>query len=186
MVRAEVYARLRRHLGTFFAGHACAEHAWRIGPALTHLPRLRVAEFAPGPRFSGWVYASLGAWEARPDPRLEFVITAPAPDLRLVELLAMTAWYHRTEGLGLGHTFPIGEPWLPGSACDSMLVSLPYPFGPSLEVCGLPDGQLRSLWLLPITPAERAFKIREGQEALEQRFDARGLEFWDPRRASVV
>ena len=47
-----------------------------------------------------------------------------------------------------------------------MLVSLPYPFGPELEVCQLPDGELHVLWLLPITLAEREFKVREGLEAL--------------------
>jgi hypothetical protein len=186
MEQAETYAILRQHLHTFFVGHPSEEHSWALGPALTELPRLRVAEFAPGPKFPGWVYATLGAWEARPDHRLEFLITAPHQDLRHVELLAMTAWYHRKEGLGLGHTFPIGEPWLPGSACEFMLVSRPYPFGPSLEVCNIPDGHLHYLWLLPITRQERQLKIQEGQEALERRFDACGLDFCDPLRASVA
>jgi hypothetical protein len=65
-------------------------------------------------------------------------------------------------------------------------VSLPYPFGPDLEVCDFADWHLHVLWLLPITAAERAFKVREGVEALEQRFDACALEYWVPDRASVV
>jgi hypothetical protein len=98
----------------------------------------------------------------------------------------MAAWYHGRHGLGVGHTLPIGEPWLPGSTCEFLLVSRPYPFGPQLEVCDLPDGHLHVLWLLPITAAEREFKVREGVEALEQRFDACGLEYGVPDRASAV
>ena len=90
-------------------------------------------------------------------------MTVPAEDLRHVELLTMTAYYHHTDGLGLGHTFPIGEPWLSGSACDHMLVSLPYPFGPGLEVCCLGEQNLRLSWLLPITKAEREFKAEHGR-----------------------
>ena len=74
----------------------------------------------------------------------------------------MAAWYHGRRGLGAGHTFPIGEPWLPGLTCELFLVSLPYPFGPELEVCNLSDGHLHVLWLLPITVAEREFNVREG------------------------
>jgi hypothetical protein len=98
----------------------------------------------------------------------------------------MSAWYHGRYGLGAGHTFPIGEPWLPGSACEFFLVSLPYPFGPKLEVCNVSDSPVQVLWLLPITAAEREFKFREGPEALEQRFDTCALEYWAPGRASVV
>jgi hypothetical protein len=65
-------------------------------------------------------------------------------------------------------------------------VSLPYPFGEELEVCNFPDGHLHVRWLLPITATEREFKVREGLEALEQRFDACALEYWSPTRASVL
>jgi hypothetical protein len=108
--------------------------------------------------------------------------------LRHVELLTMTAFYHETEGLGLGHTFPIGEPWLAGSMCDQFLVSLPYPFGPGLEVCesaGL-RRLIRFLWLLPITQAEREYSREHGVEALERLFDDHAIEFWEPQRRSVV
>ena len=186
-MQAATYANLRQHLRTFFVGHESEEYIWTIGPAFTELPRLRMAEFAPGPKFHGWVYATIGAWEAGPESGLEFLITAPHKNPRHVELLAMTAWYHVKEGLGLGHTFPIGEPWLPGSACEFMLVSLPYPFGPSLEViCNIPHCHLRYLWLLPITREERELKSQEGQEALEQRFDDCAIDSTDPLRASVV
>ena len=186
MAEADAHAVVRRHLRQFFAGHACEEHHWTLGPAVVELPRLRVAEFAPGPKIGLWVYATVGAWEARDDPRLEFVIAAPERDERHVELLTMAAWYHGRRGLGTGHTVPLGEPWLPGSSCEFFLVSLPYPFGPALEVCDVADLHVHVLWLLPITAAEREFKMREGVEALEQRFDACKLEYWTPNRASAV
>lgn len=177
---------VRQHLRQFFAGHPCEEHIWTLGPAHDEMPRLRVAEFSPGPKIGLWVYATIGAWEALDDPLLEFLIIAPEQDQRHVELLFMAAWYHGRHGLASGHTLPIGEPWLAGSACDYFLVSLPYPFGTRLQVCNFSDCHLHVLWLLPITAGEREFKVREGLEALEQRFDACAIEYWVPGRASVV
>ncbi len=103
----------------------------------------------------------------------------------------MTAYYHAnpddpTFRLDVGHTVPIGEPWSPGSLCDHVLVSLPYPFGPELEVCAWDGGHARLLWLLPITAAERDFEVAHGLEALEQRFDDAALAYSDTRRGSVV
>jgi hypothetical protein len=183
-----VYAGLRQHVRTFFKGPPEEEHCWTVGPAADILPRLRIIEFAPGPRANLWVYVSLGAWEANPDgdAKLEFLIMAPYQDLRHVELLTMTVWYHSRQTLGLGHTFPIGEPWLRGSLCDHMLVSRPYPFGPELEICQLGEQHLHVFWLLPITPQERAFKVANGLEELEQRFEAAGLQYANPLRSSVV
>jgi hypothetical protein len=177
---------VRQQLRRFFAGHACEEYQWTLGPAADELPQLRVAEFAPGPKTNLWAYITIGAREARDDPSLEFLITAPEKDQRHVELVTMAAWYHGRRSLGTGHTMPIGEPWLPGSGCEFFLVSQPYPFGPELEMCNFPDGNLHVLWLLPITAAEREFKMRDGLEALEQRFDASALEYWAPDRVSVV
>ena len=188
MGETDVHARVRDHIRSFFQGHRYEETAWTVGPALDVLPRLRVACLSPGPKINLWAYVSIGAWEARADGigGIEFLLLAPAEDLRHVELLSMVAYYHHTDGLGLGHTLPIGEPWLPGSACDHFLVSLPYPLGPGLEVCPTPQGHIHLLWLLPITKAERAFKVEHGQEALERRFDEAGIQYWDPKRASVV
>lgn len=186
MGKGDANASVRQHLRRFFTGHTCEEHQWTLGRAVEELPRMRVAEFAPGPRTGLWVYVTVGAWEARAVPQLEFLIAAPEQDQRHIELVTMAAWYHGRRGLGAGHTLPIGEPWLPGSACEFFLVSLPYPFGPELEVCNLPDGHLHVLWLLPITAAERGFKVREGVEALEQRFDECCLAYWAPDRASAV
>ena len=109
----------------------------------------------------------------------------PFETFRAVELLAMIAFYHRGGRLDLGHTTPIGEPWLNGSRCDHFLISLPYPYGPDLERSHVGDRHVDFLWLLPITKAERDFKVTNGLEALEQRFDATELSYADIERESV-
>jgi hypothetical protein len=183
-----IHAALRRHIQSFFEGHAYDEAVWTLGPAPDVLPRLKIACLAPGPKIGSWVYITIGAWEAGREqhPLLEFMIIAPEKDLKHVELLAMTAYYHHTYRLGLFHTFPIGEAWLPGSTCTCFLVSLPYPFGETLRICDLPTGSLRLLWLLPITKEEKEFAAEHGVDALEQRFDECAIEYWNPRRASVI
>lgn len=177
---------LRGHLGRFFAGHSSREHLWSLGPAQGELPELRVVELAPGPKTNLWTYATIGAREACPAPRLEFLISAPTPNQRHVELLSIAAWYHRHHQLGAGHTVPIGEPWLPGSRCTFFLVSVPCPFGPELEICNFTEWHLHMLWLLPITAAERDYKMADGLETLEQRFEQVGLEYWNSDRESAV
>jgi hypothetical protein len=48
MAEADANAVIRQHLRRFFAWYGCEEHQWTLGPAVHELPRLRVAEFAPG------------------------------------------------------------------------------------------------------------------------------------------
>jgi hypothetical protein len=98
----------------------------------------------------------------------------------------MTVFYNRTGKLGLGHTVPIGEPWLPGSGCDHLLISLPYPFGPDLQTCHVGDRHIDILWLLPITERERTLKVSSGLESLESRFEGAGLRYWKAVRESIV
>jgi hypothetical protein len=184
-----VYPAIMAHIETFFAGHQRDDFVWAVGPIQRVLPRFRVVRVAPGHATGYWVYLSVGAWEVDHDGRngFEFLITAPEESPRHVELLAMTAYYHRDHHLDIGHTFPIGHGWIERSQCDHMLVSLPYPFGPKLEVCRLPDrSQVRFLWLLPITAAENRLRHEVGLEELERRFDAVAIEFASPVRRSVV
>jgi hypothetical protein len=184
----QVYSRIDGHVRDFFSGHEITEHVWPLGPTVRIIPRFDVLQVAPGPRINLWTYISMGAWEVErgESGRLEFVILAAEENARHVELLAMTAWYHSNHGLGLGHTLPIGEPWLEGASCDHLLVSHPYPFGEELEICDLNSTHVHFLWLLPITLAEKEFKVENGLEALEELFAQHALKYWVIERDSVV
>jgi len=117
---------------------------------------------------------------------MEFMILSPKSSPRCVELLAMCAYYHHTDGLGLGHTFPVGEPWLENSTCDHFLISLPYILGPKLEICQTSDQNLRIYWALPITKKEREYKVKNGIDALEAKFEEKALMYWKLDRPSVI
>jgi len=183
-----VCAALDEHVRRFFAGRHIDVLTWHAGPIRDANPHFRVLRVAPPAARGVWHYVSVGGWAATAgrDTGLEFVLSSPVETDRAVELLAMAVYYHGRDGLGLGHTVPVGEPWLPGSACDHLLVSLPYPFGPDLQRCSAGSRRVDFLWLLPITKAERDFKVEHGQDELEQRFDAAGLRYWETGRASVA
>lgn len=176
------------HYKVFFSGHESSLLSWQRGPIQTVLPEFQVLRFSPGERIGLWIYCSVGASHLKSTESglLEFVIAAPFESPSLVETLAMVAHYHANHSLGFGHTFPIGKPWLEGSACTNWLVSVPYPFGEELELMPLVEGHAHVAWLLPITEAERDFKIQHGLEALEQQFEDAELEFWDVDRPSVI
>lgn len=180
--------RVEEHIRRFFAGHVITEHQWTLGPMPDAIPEFRILCAGPGPRTDCWTYLSLGNSTILHEESglLEFFVVAPSEDLRHVELITMIAWYHRSKALGWGHTVPIGHPWLPDSLCDHLLISKPYPFGPELEICNDDGGHVHVLWLLPITSAERDFKVAHDLEALEQLFDNAGIEYWDASRKSVV
>lgn len=188
MVPSEYHQCVHRHVAGFFVNQRLTPRAFDRGPIQATLPGFHAIEVGPGPRLGRTTYISVGAgFPDDGDEHLELVTVASSPSARHVELLAMAAHYHRTgEQLGLGHTFPIGEPWLPGSALEHFLVSLPYPFGPELEHLAIPGHNVRFLWLLPISTSERDHKRAYGIEALEARFDVAKIAYWDPRRRPVV
>lgn len=188
MNKASTNSALREHIHDFFEAPGIEEFVWPLGPMQKLSPHFRVLRVSPGPRTNLWLYSSVGAWEFADDNTgaIEFFIMASEESHRQVELVTMTAHYHRNHHLGMGHTFPIGEPWLPDSVCDHMLISSPYSFGSKFEICNTVEGHVHFYWLLPITRAERDFKVEYGLETLEQRFEEAGLEYWNPKRASVV
>jgi len=152
-------------------------------------PGFHVLAISPGPKSELWNYISVGGvLVTKTDrPPTEFLVIAEDNSPEYVERLAMTVYYHHTETLGVGHTFPIGEPWVTGSTLGHALVSRPYPHGPSLEEFSLGVEQYgHILWILPITLDEREFAKQRGLEALEERFEQAGLRYWDVERDSVV
>jgi hypothetical protein len=182
------------HVETFFDGHEVRARRWRSDPMDRRLPQFRVIHVSPGPRSTLWTYITAACWDAvhTDEHGLEFIVTGgESHDPRHVERLAISAYYHcnpddETYRLDIGHTVPLGEPYAPGATVDHFLVSLPYPFGPDLEVCDFKGGHARLLWLLPITEAEKRFRHEHDLEALEQRFDDAEIQYWDLARPSVV
>lgn len=178
------------HVRAFFEGHSVEVVVYDLGPERREVvPELRVLVVSPGPRSDSWAYVTAGCWAAmeKDGHGLEFVMTAHVRDQRFIDLMAMIAYYHcGGHQLDLEHSMPIGEPWVPGSTCDHLLISLPYHHGPDLEHCPLPGGHARILWTLPVTAAEIEFRRHQGHEALEQLFDEAGIIPTDPFRASVV
>lgn len=182
---------LALHVRSFFASHVISERRYAAGPIEQRAPGFRVSVVGPGPKFPRWTYVTSGSWAASSSGGhgLEFVLSASADADRHIEVVAMAAYYHcgpESQRLDHGHTVPIGEGWTPGSPCDHLLVSLPYAYGPDLEVCAWRGGHARLLALLPITAAERALKQAEGLEALEARLEERAVDFSNPMRESVI
>lgn len=183
----DVCGALEEHVRRFFAGRTIEVFTWPAGPIREQNPHFRALRVAPATSGDVWTYVSVGGWAASEgDFGLEFVLCTASAEDRAVELLAMTVFYNRGGKLNLGHTVPVGEPWLSGSKCDHLLVCLPYPFGPDLQTCHVGDRHVEFLWLLPITEAERDLKVASGLEALESRFDEVGLKYWQTDRASII
>lgn len=188
MSDTDIYDAIRAHYEIFFKGHQATELPWERGAIVQAIPSFRTIRAAPGPKTRLWTYLSVGAWEVAHCPvhRLEFFLLALEPEPSHVETLAMLAFYHRDHRLGLGHTLPIGRPWLPGSDLDHLLLSLPYTFGPRLENLSCLGIEVQVLWAIPISESEKRFRHQEGLEALEVRFEQSDLDYWNPARASVV
>ena len=150
-------------------------------------PEWRVLELPAFNRREYWMYGTVGMSGPGDADAVELYMLAPAPDPGLLEILAAVSDFHRTgERLGWGHSVNFGRPWLENSRCTFGLLSLPYLFGPEFEAFRSGDASARILWLLPITPEERDYKIAHGLEALELLFESAPFDYLDPDRPSVV
>jgi hypothetical protein len=182
----DVCGAVEEHVRRQFPSRDIDVFTWPGGPIAEQNPHFRVLRVAPATAAETWVYLSVGGWATSVEPGMEFVICTASPEDRAVELLAMTVFYNRGGKLDVGHTLPIGEPWLPGSQCDHLLVSLPYPFGPELQTTHVGDRHVELLWLLPITEAECDLKAASGLDVLESRFEDAALRYWQVDRPSVA
>ncbi len=177
-----------RHFTGFFAGHEIFE----LDPpadSADRVPGLKLLEIRPGPRVDLVTYVTLGCWDAVQTDGLghEFVLTAREPDLGHAATLAAAAAHHcgtPAQRLHRGRVVPLGRPWAPGSSCDRLLVTVPYPYGPNLEWCRWRRNTARVLWLMPISAVEHAFVVDAGVDALEARFEALGRVVRGPRASS--
>lgn len=152
------------------------------------LPRgFNIVKFPPNCTRDMWTFATCGMSQPEDAKAVELHMFSPHDAYDVVELLVITAHFHRTHSrLDLGHSVNFGRPWLPRSACNFGLVSLPYLDGPALENFDHGGVEASCYWLLPVTGSEIAFKKEVGLDALEERFEAAGLNYLDPHRDSVV
>lgn len=179
-----------RHVTGWFGGNK----VFAVDPPAQlaeRVPGLQVLEVAPGSMFDLYTYVTIGCWAAVETLGVgtEFVFTARRPDAAHVEAISTVAAAHcgtPTGRLDRGSVVPLGRPWLPGSNCDRLLVTLPYPYGPKFEFVRWRRFTARLLWLVPITPLEAAFVAADGAEAFEARMESLGISFTDPSRPSVV
>lgn len=178
-----------KHLSDFWPTSNVVVRRWPTGPVAELGRDFAVLEVSPTRESNSlWVYCTAGTGAAEPDAQqYEFALFSQSANERHVETLTMLSHYHRFEAsLALGHIVNVGHPWVEGSSCDRLLMSLPYPFGPKLEWLKTEAVTIQFLWALPITPLEAKFVRENGVEELERRFDVAELRYWDGRRQSVV
>ena len=146
-----------------------------------------VLEFPPSLKHEFWIYSTVGMSIGMADNLIELHIFSQTKDATLVELLTITASFHRNNtALGLHHTVNFGRPWQRNSTCCFGFISLTYLDGEDAELFYFPGGHLHNLWLLPITESERNYKIAKGWDALEELFDSCELNYLDPYRISCA
>lgn len=163
-------------------------YIWNVGPKEKLHSEFSVLEIGPNHRHNFWIYCTLGMSLGRTDDNLiELFVYSPKRDESLVELLTVCASYHRQKlPLNIHHTVNIGRPWLDDSICDHGFISLPYLEGEKLEVFDYKGKQFHCYWFIPITEAERDYKIHNGCELLEQLFESKQLDYLNPKRHSLV
>ncbi len=160
---------------------------WQQGPISEVAPYFKVLEFAPEPERDMWVYATLGFSEAADMDAIELHIFSGRQDAKIIELLTVLAYYHRTSAkLQLNDTINFGMPWQPDSLCTYGLISLPYVYGPELENATVSGREVKCYWLIPITEGEQEYKAAYGIEALEEKFEEEDFNFLDSGRGGVV
>jgi hypothetical protein len=187
---ASVLAVERSHIGEFWPDREHEEFVWTLGPSRATLPAFRVRRIAPALPSEPWTYVSVGAWTATPGDThcLEFFLDSPEESPLHVELLAMVANFHADARFRLkpGSILDIGRPWMEGANADHLLVSLPYPYGPSLEHCLVEERHVRFLWLVPVFREEAELARREGVDALERLLEKTAIDVLSTTRSSVV
>lgn len=177
-----------RHLEAAW-NNVATERRWTAGPMGDLSSAFRILEFPPSVHRALWTYATCCMSSPTDEQRLELHLFSPEQSDAHVELFTAIAHYHRTGStVGLNHTVDFGRPWMPNSRCTHGLISLPYLDGPRLEwLHDAPGGgSVRVLWLIPITPEELAYALKNGVAAIESKLEASGFNYADPDRPSVV
>lgn len=163
---------------------------WELGSIQRDMPHFRVVRIPPKEDGSNWVYVTAGSWfGSRSEGHgHEFLLHSPVEEPLHVELLAQLAHYNADTDhrLRVGHTVPIGRPWLDDSAADHVVLAPPHSYPESFEYLTCGDFTVHFLWVLPVTPQEVVFRHDNGFEALEDLFESSQTDLTDPHRVSLV
>src|SRR6266850_2153462 len=121
---------IESHLAAFWPDRKVDDLTWNLGPVRASLPNLRIRRLARHDEPVPWIYVTIGASDVREGsaPGLEFMILSPSETPRHVETLAMLAHFNSLPGhrLELGEVVNVGRPWIEGSGCDWLYMSVPY------------------------------------------------------------
>ncbi|MFJ3907306.1 suppressor of fused domain protein [Streptomyces vinaceus] len=180
---------LEQHVRSFWDGHIVESSQWEHGPVLERVPHFTIYQVFPQRAGEAWVYVTSGSSTNRSEGEgTEFFLMSPVASEVHCETLAMVSHYHSFDSheLSVGSTINIGRPWMPGSRMDHLLVSLPYPYGPTLEWAPPEAGGARFLWLLPIHRSEADFIKRNTVDSFESILDARAVNILDADRDPLV
>ena len=185
-----IYKKLFEHIDNFWPDNKKEVFTWELGKIKSVLPDFFVIRIEPKSSDEPWLYITHGAWtvESGKNYKREFFLMCPFENPRHIETLAMLASFYVDSkyDLDVGSSVNIGRGWLENSNYDRLLVSLPYPYGSSLEICKLSNITVKYLWLLPINFEEDSYLKKYGLEALEQKFDEAEIDFLNYNRPSVV
>jgi hypothetical protein len=150
-------------------------------------PDFSVFRFPPHGERTFWAYATYGMAVPGDEYLLELHMFSPYASEKIEVILMTTADYHRLESaLRCNHIVNFGVPWLEDSLCERGLLSWPYVNGSDIEPLRHEGKDIHCLWLLPITDSEKEYAIKNGVNALENKFDQNAIEFSWPGRPSVV
>lgn len=180
-------AALQQHFEAYF-GVKGDKLIWEFGPKEKLHPDFYILQIKPNEIHNMWAYCTVGMSLKRNDEDLiELIVYSPKEDKVLVELLTVIASYHRNGApLNIHHTVNIGQPWIDNSKCDHGFISLPYLDGEELELFKFENKVIHCYWFIPITEAERDYKVLHGCEKLEDLFEEKQLDYLNPDRASLV
>ena len=129
---------IRSHIAQQWPSHRITEEQWTKGSVSHVMPDLRILAAVPRKSGEPCIYVTCGASDIDVGATygIEFFLYSRSFELRHVELLSMVTYMHRVpeHRFDVGHTMKIGWPWEDASACDRLLVSLPYSPGKRFEI----------------------------------------------------
>lgn len=174
---------VQKHYETAFGSKPAAK-SFDKGPVHQLPDDFCVFEVPPGSERDVWIYGTCGMSFADSAP-IELFLLSPMQAPELVELLYITAYFHLfSEQLDIDHTVNFGRPWLPGSQCDHGILSTMD--GARVQWADIDGQKVQFLWLIPITKAERDYKIELGADALDEKFVEKEVDCADVMRESAV